>query len=74
MLQCSEAPVREAALGWLLDASASVRNSTASALEYSRGDQPFGNGWKRREVAVEFVADAAALRRGEEPIAIHSLA
>ena len=33
LLQSSEAPAREAALGWLLDRSASVRNLAASALE-----------------------------------------
>jgi hypothetical protein len=52
MLQCSEVPVREAALGWLLDASASVRNSTASALEYSAAATGVSGAMLRRMIAL----------------------
>ena len=37
LLHAREAAAREAALGWLLDASASVRNSAAVAIEHAAG-------------------------------------
>ena len=52
MLQCAEAPVREAALGWLLDASASVRNSMSSALEYSAAATGVSGVMLRRMIAL----------------------
>jgi hypothetical protein len=52
MLRSSEAPAREAALGWLLDPSASVRNSMASNLEHAAAMDGVSSVMLRRMIAL----------------------
>ena len=52
LLQAREETAREAALGWLLDASASVRNSTASEIEHATARGGVSGTMLRRLIAV----------------------
>jgi hypothetical protein len=52
LLQAREETAREAALGWLLDASASVRNSTASEIERAVARGGVSGSMLRRLIAV----------------------
>src|SRR3954454_18140752 len=52
LLQAKEETAREAALGWLLDTSASVRNSTASEIEHAAARGGVSGAMLRRLIAV----------------------
>lgn len=52
LLQAREETAREAALGWLLDASASVRNSTTSEIEHAAARDGVSGTMLRRLIAV----------------------
>src|SRR3954447_13289058 len=52
LLQAREETAREAALGWLLDASASVRNSTSSEIEHAAARGGVSGTMLRRLIAV----------------------
>lgn len=52
LLQASEEAAREAALGWLLDASPSVRNSTASGIEHAAATGGVSGVTLRRLIAI----------------------
>ncbi|MBV8915249.1 MAG: hypothetical protein JOZ05_19700 [Acetobacteraceae bacterium] len=52
VLQSGEEAVREAALGWVLDARASVRNATASAIEHAAAQGGVSGAMLRRLIAI----------------------
>ena len=62
LLQSREAAVREAAVGWLLDASRSVRNSAASGIEQAAGMGGVSGSMLRRLIALRnWLAEADRL-------------
>jgi hypothetical protein len=66
LLGSREDAAREAALGWLLDASASVRNSTASSIEHAAAQGGVSGVMLRRLIALRNwvpEADRASLDR-----------